>query len=103
MKWSLTFQVRGEIAADQAGSSQRMSPKWSGHDAEDFRKLLIESGAVKRSPTETQKLGSRLGTYFLGASRLRRKRLRPGGMQGRRHPKSTANKTVANTELAYAA
>jgi hypothetical protein len=58
----------------------------NGHDAEDFRKLQTESGAAKRSPTETQKLGSRLGTDFQGASRLRRERLRPGGMQGRTHP-----------------
>lgn len=38
----------------------------SGYDAEDFRKLQTESGAAMRSPTETQKLGSRLGTDFSG-------------------------------------
>ena len=72
-----------------SGPSRQLPPNefgGSGHDAEDFRKLQTETGAVKRSPTETQKLGSRLGTDFLGASRLRRERLRPGGMQGFTHP-----------------
>jgi hypothetical protein len=64
LKWSLTIRVRREIAADQAGSSNRKTPGTSGYDAEDFRKLQTETGAAKRSPTETQKLGSRLGTDF---------------------------------------
>jgi hypothetical protein len=40
----------------------------SGQDAEVFREPLIETGAVPRSPTETQKLGSRLGTYYGGVT-----------------------------------
>ena len=52
------------------GPSRQLQPEnfrgTSGYDAEDFRKLQTETGAAKRSPTETQKLGSRLGTDFSG-------------------------------------
>ena len=66
-------------------------------------RLQTETGAAVRSPTGTQKLGSRLGTDFWGRHGFDGNGCGQEACRGSHTLNRVQNNTVANTELAYAA
>ena len=66
MKRSLTFQVRGEIAADQAGSSNRKTPAEERLRRRRFPRTADRNWRSDAEPDRDSKTGVSAGYRFFG-------------------------------------